>query len=483
MITHAFPPEGAAGVYRPLRFVRHLPSLGWHPTVITCDTDVFERYDPSLLSQVPKEVEVICVRNHDPWQAFQATRIRRIQKQLTEASAEQTTRIRSAQQNYMRSRARELVRSIEVRVYHPDIAMGWIAPAVRAAQLACWRNRPDVIWATAGPVSSFVIAQKLSKLTGVPYVLDFRDSWTITYNEFEERRPTWAKRYENRRMYRLLKSAQSVIFRFHAEAECYWQAYKDALVASKIYVIPNGYEGTIDDFLPAQRQRCEIFYAGTLSDYRYDSLLKALSFLKHSSPELASRLHLLFAGEDAESLANDAAALELSEIITTRGPTSQEEITKLSKQAHALLILGRPETMRGYELFAGAKLFGYLKAGMPILGILPDDETKKVLLRIGVTTVADVDSELEIVSMLRTFLDAWSQKKLSSLVPNQIACEAYSAERQTGDLVRALEGKTATDPFVPGSGEIPLSLRSEINRRARDLKRTSDFDANEEARA
>ena len=112
--------------------------------------------------------------------------------------------------------------------------------------------------------------------------------------------------------------------------------------------------------------------------------------------------------------------------------------------------------MTGYELFARRKVFGYLKAGMPIIGVLPNDETKKILLRVGVTTVADVDSQSEIVTVLRRLLDAWSQGKLSSLLPKRAACEIYSAERQTQDLVRALEGTPALEPFVPGSVEIPV---------------------------
>src|SRR5262249_20114884 len=153
--------------------------------------------------------------------AFQARRSRRIQKQLTDASAEQTHRILSAQLNPLRSRLRELVRSIEVRVYHPDIAMGWIAPAVKAIQRACERKRADVIWATAGPVSSFYVAEQASRRTGIPYVLDFRDAWTIIPTEFDARRPKWMRRADRRAMFRLLKDAQAVIFRYDTEAECF----------------------------------------------------------------------------------------------------------------------------------------------------------------------------------------------------------------------------------------------------------------------
>src|SRR5437879_11529438 len=101
MIAHAFPPEGVAGVYRPLRFVRHMPSLGWQPTVITLDAGTYERYDPTLLGQVPDDIEVIRVRNGDPWQALLAKRNQRVQIQLAKAPPEQITGILAAQHNLM----------------------------------------------------------------------------------------------------------------------------------------------------------------------------------------------------------------------------------------------------------------------------------------------------------------------------------------------------------------------------------------------
>jgi len=118
--------------------------------------------------------------------------------------------------------------------------------------------------------------------------------------------------------------------------------------------------------------------------------------------------------------------------------------------------------MKGYELFAGAKLFGYLKAGRPIVGVLPPDETKKILHRVGVRTVADVDSVSEITTVLCDVLDNWCKGTLSSLVPDRKACEAYSSERQTAALMRALDGLPADEAFVPGTYDIPPSLRDTI---------------------
>ena len=48
MIAYNFPPDGSAGVYRPLRFVRHLGSMGWKSTVVAADNKRQGRYDPGL---------------------------------------------------------------------------------------------------------------------------------------------------------------------------------------------------------------------------------------------------------------------------------------------------------------------------------------------------------------------------------------------------------------------------------------------------
>jgi hypothetical protein len=243
------------------------------------------------------------------------------------------------------------------------------------------------------------------------------------------------------------------------------RTYKAALDVSRIHLIPNGYEGTIDEFVVPSGDQCTILYTGTLSDYRYDTLLQALHWFKKSDPARAKRLRLLFVGDGIEVLANDAAALGLADIVATASTTPHAEIVRLQREAHALLLLERKPTLKGYELFAGAKLFGYLKAGRPIVGVLPSGEAKKILQRVGVSTIADVDSPAEIIAVLRKILDAWATGMLASLVADRTACEVYSAQRQTAALVRALEGVPPEKPFVPGLLEIPLSLQGDIGER------------------
>jgi hypothetical protein len=462
MIAYSFPPEGNAGAYRPLRFTKQLPRLGWMPTVISAIPPQYERHDPALSRMVPDEIEVIRINASDPWQTFQAWRSGRLKSGSAPISSGNVTTVANGQDERFRTWLRGIIRTAEAWSYHPDMASPWIKSAVDAAIAVCKRKEISVIWATAGPVSSFYIARLASLKTGIPYVMDFRDAWTITHNEFEARRPLWATRRDRKQMYELLCHAQAVTFRYDIEAECFWRAYRGAPDASKVYIIPNGYELPIEKFTAPRGERCIILYAGILSDYRYDSLLTALKILKESDPALAKHLCLRFIGEGMDVIANEAKVLGLSDMIQTTGPKPYAEVAGLQREAHALLVLGRPASKTGYELFAAAKLFGYLKAGRPIIGVLPEDETKKVLLHVGAHTVADVNSTTDIVRILRLVFDNWSLGTLSSLLPDPKACERYSSEKQAEILVRALEGVAPAEPFLPGAQVVPPSLRDRI---------------------
>ena len=319
MISYYFPPEGSAGVYRSLRFVRHLSKMGWGISVISVDPYRYERYDPQLLTLVPSETEVIRVKGRDLWQAIQAWRSKRMEKKLAGASVAQLEQVRVVQHANFRSRAREAVRTAEAWYYLPDMAMPWIRPAIQATVQACARKLPKVIWATVGPISSGVVAQKASERTGIPYVLDFRDPWGLGYFEHEVNRPRWTDRRARRLMYRILERAQAVVFLFDTVAECYWRAYKGALDVKKIHIIPNGYDGSLEEFKAPNGAKCTILYTGNLSTYRYDTFLQALDFFRKTEPVQANRLRVLFVGDSMEGLAREAATLGLSDILWLAG--------------------------------------------------------------------------------------------------------------------------------------------------------------------
>ena len=459
MIAYYFPPEGSAGTYRSLRFVRQLAKMGWSTSVVSADPYSYERFDPDLLTVIPNDAEIVRVRGRDPWQAVQAWRGKRFQNTISAAEGEVVDRVRLAQYKPVRSMIRKIVRMAEVCFYQPDNAKPWIRAAVSDAIKLCKTKRPDVIWASAGPVSAWIVARKVSQAIGVPYVLDLRDPHGLSYYEPEIRRPKWLIHRMRRTMYQLFKSSQSIVFLFDSVAECYYRAFPGAIDPKKVHIIPNGYEGSIDNSVPPTGSTLNILYAGTVVSYRYDTLLRALVTLKNTHPNNGLRLKMKFVGEGMEDLAKQAKLLGLSDVVEASGPTTYAEVTRLERESHALLVLGRLSTITGHELFAGAKLFKYLKANRPIFGVLPDDETRKVLHHVGVSSIADANSPVEIVTKLKELLEAWSDDALVSLLPDPAKCALYSAEFQTEALVRALRGAPAANPFVDGSVEVPPSLR------------------------
>lgn len=464
MISYFFPPEGNAGVYRPLRFLKELVRKGWRATVVCCETYQYERYDPQLLSQVPGDTEIVRVKGQDPWRAFQTWRGARVGHKLTGSSPEEVRQVVASHHAPWRSKLREAVRTAEACVYRPDIAMPWIRPAVDQIREACRRSRPNVIWATIGPLSAGVAAYRASVASEIPYVLDFRDPWGLEYYAEEVRRPAWAKKVDRLTMCRMFERAQAVVFLFESIAECYVRAFPESLDRNKIHIIPNGFEGAVESFVHVSGARCKVLYAGTLNSYRYDTLLEGLVGLKRKNTERAKQLQLLFVGEGLQELADRISDLDILDLVEIVPPTSHAEIRRLQQEAHALLVLGRTPGRKGHELVAGAKLFGYLQAGRPIIGIVPGDETRRILGQVGSSIIADADSPSEVVAVFERVIDAWSKGTLESLVPNRAACEAYSSSQQISALVAALDGAPPEKGMAAGSATVPPSLHEELVR-------------------
>lgn len=461
MIAYWFPPEGNAAAYRPLRFLRNLPATGWTGCVVSSGL-TYERYDRALLDQVPEGTHVVRVTGEDRWQSFQRRRGERLRHAAPTGAAISSSSEPTVAVDSVRSKLRSAVRLAESWWYQPDMQRPWIQPAVRAALEMCPTHRPQVLWATGPPWSAFIVAQRVAQRTGVPYVLDFRTSWTIVPSPFEALRPAWAQKRDRRVLRELFTGAQAVTFFYAAEAECFWRMYRGALDATRIHVIPNGFDGEAEAFAPSGEPKFTILYTGTLSDYEYDAFLIGLANFTAGNPTRAQQISVEFVGEEAPSLMRRANDLGLSTIVSVRPPVPHAEVGRLQQRAHALLMLERRASHKGYELLAGAKLFGYLKAGKPILGVVPQGEAERVLRDVGVSTVAPATSADGIRQVLETMFDGWRRGHLAALVPDRAACERYSGRRQTEALARALSGLPPLVPFVPGAVDVVPSLRAEF---------------------
>ena len=69
-ISYYWPPSGKASLHWPLKIIKHLPSFGWMPSVLTVDEDIFTQKDETFLHEVPSEVKVFKAKSYEPFKVY-----------------------------------------------------------------------------------------------------------------------------------------------------------------------------------------------------------------------------------------------------------------------------------------------------------------------------------------------------------------------------------------------------------------------------
>jgi len=179
VLAYLFPPTGGAGVQRIVKFVRFLADHGWDATIVTTRSEHYPARDATLLDELPPATRI--VRAADPpigrtaALGFDALRLRR----LTALAA------------------------------WPDDAVWWAPGAVRAAVRAARAEPHHAILSTSPPFSAHVVAARVARRTGLPWIADFRDEWAA--NDDRLRPARWFAGLEERLERRTLRGAARII--------------------------------------------------------------------------------------------------------------------------------------------------------------------------------------------------------------------------------------------------------------------------------
>jgi len=152
MLAYYFPPLGGGGVQRTLKHVKYLPDAGFDAIVLTTRFGWSPVRDPTLGEDVRPGTLVI-------------------------RAPELPLRLVKWGLGGVLRRAR-LPGHLTSYVGWPDEMVGWVPGATWHALRAVRRHRPDVLYSTLSPASAHLVALAVSRLTGIPWVADFRDGWT-----------------------------------------------------------------------------------------------------------------------------------------------------------------------------------------------------------------------------------------------------------------------------------------------------------------
>lgn len=358
MLCHPFPPTGGAGVQRSTKFVKYLPQFGWRPVVVTVREGIYLQRDESLLREVPPDTPVIRTGTFEPPERA-ALELR--------AGAESAGGLKS-----------RLVRATYRTLISPDRQLLWLPHAFPAAVRAIRRYRPRVIYATGNPYSSFLLARLLGAATGRPYVLDFRDAWTLNWYSWRfqpgaDRRRAAIEAAQERWA---LRGAAAAIFMSEQVREDYAKAYPE--LAVRFHKLSNGFDP--DDFAGVAPRRLGGFsfvYTGKLMPYRPpDPFLRGLAEAIAREPALGAAARAYFVGDWRPEHQAAADRLGVGHLVRAVGYVPHHEAVAYMLGASALaLISGGDRTEQP------GKVFEYLAADRPILALIPSDGASAEIVR------------------------------------------------------------------------------------------------------
>lgn len=230
-----FPPSRASGVYRARATANHLVEKGWDVTVCAAPLDFLYNVIGSVDERLSETV--------DP-------RIQVERPSLKDYTWQQDLREFSWLRRSFPLMAKRVYQFSQTKLF-PERYSSWAWASVTRALKLHTKKRFDVVVATGNPFASFGGAYVFNRLTGVPYVMDYRDSWTLDLFHDEPAFPeghiawAWEKRMLNR-------ASASV---FVNESLRGWHAERYPEVADRMMVVPNGWDA---DVLPKPQVRQEL---------------------------------------------------------------------------------------------------------------------------------------------------------------------------------------------------------------------------------
>ena len=368
VLTYYFPPSGGPGVQRVLKFVKYLPAFGWGPSVLTVQDGAYPERDPSLGDDVPSEVPVHRTASWDPYQLYARFTGQSDDDGVVQGSVE-------GQKATWKER---LARWVRANVFLPDGRVGWVPFATWNGRRLLAHGAYDAILTTGPPHSTHLAGALLQRLTGTPWVADFRDPWT-DINYYHELPHTGLARRLDAALERLvLRQAQAVT--------TVSPTWRDLLQGKRgrgdeagVTVVQNGFDE--EDVSPGvagpSTDAFEVTHVGSLYASRNPEVLwTALYRLRERGDVPKLRLRLVGSVDP-----NVKAALQSRDLldITTMVPYVPHA-TAVDYMRQAGLLLLSIEDFPAADGMITGKIYEYLASGRPVLGIGPPEGDAAALL-------------------------------------------------------------------------------------------------------
>jgi len=398
VLAYYFPPVGGAGVQRTLKFVKYLVPLGWVATVVSTRSRAYAARDASLVAEVPPEVRV------------------------TRTPALPLARYLGIVLYRLR-----LMR-VRAFVLWPDGGLGWMPFAFLAAMRAVRRDRPDALFSTSAPYGSHLVALAVARLTGLPWVAEFRDEWAA--NPYLSGQPRLLARLSTRAELAITSRATRVV----VAADYFRLAGLPADDPRRVEIVNGVDEADVPKQPEAPRaDRFVLAHVGSIYEIRDPSpALRALAKLVADGAIPGDRVEVRLVGNLWIPGFTPPPGIE----VTTTGYVEHARAVEEMTAATVLLLYIAPG-----DLAPSGKLFEYLASGRPVLCLAPSDNlASRLVEEWGAGIVSEPDDETAIGQAI---VELWRRWEADGL-PDQAnvrarALESYSRRANAERLARVLE--------------------------------------------
>lgn len=403
MVAFHFPPcTGTSGVLRSLKFSRYLPESGWQPVVLTVHPRAYEKFDARSNQAIPRELPVL------------------------------------------RAFALDVKRHFGLRGFFPDwLAMpdrwgSWLGGAIPTGLRAIKKYRIDVIYSTFPVCTAVLSGLILHRLTGKPWVVDFRDSMTeesYPPERFRWRIWRWIER-------KTVQHATRVIFTAASTRRMYLQRYP-GLTPERCLLISNGYDE--EDFASLNLRQAgpiaadrplRLLHTGELypEERNPRPFFGVLKRLKLEGRVSAGNLRISLRAPSSEAFYRRILdELGISDLVEIQPLVMHQQALQECADADGLLLFQAASCDHQIP----AKAYEYLRTRKPIFALTTHaGDTAALLREVGGASIADLANEEEIYRRLPAYLNAVREGTHSLADSQRILL--YSRRSQASQLAACL---------------------------------------------
>lgn len=379
-IAYHFPPIGGSGVQRSLKYVKYLPSYNCEPIVVTVKNGHNFAYDFSMLDEIPENTKIY--RSNSGEKLWLRKAIENTNKNLVKVKGllskfkEGRDSIEICNEPQTESIQKETIkdkvfRYLEYNYYVPDTKIRWFKHAIKDIKNRVLKeNDIDVIYSTSSPYTDHLIALEIKKITNKPWIADFRDPW-IGNDAIMSRYSVERIKKEEKMERDIIELADKVINVTEPITEMYKKRYPEFI--DKFVTITNGFDKNDgEDVEVVKSDTFKISYTGLLGESRNPiTLINVLSDLCSENEQFKKDLYLEFTGYVDSDVEKEMMNSSIRDNIKINGYVDHKEAVSIMKNSCInLMVLPDDEESKG--VYTG-KIFDYIMANRPILGIMPRD--------------------------------------------------------------------------------------------------------------